>query len=373
MSTNLLLIGALLFALHPASAGRSTGVPWVDTTKHSVPLDQIYFDTFQAVNRAVPLTRASSAMIARLRDAIPPIHTPRYEVAAAVGWLLDNDVVMGFATGGRAWAYPIRILNYHEIVNDILAGEPILVAYCPLCGSGVVFSRKLGDRVLTFGNTSALYESDMVMLDYETGSYWWHVAGRAIVGELTDTVLKVLPSMTTTWGEWRRAHPNTKVLSRETGYRRPYERDPFKGYVDLLNRGRFAFPVSDSARDGRLAPGTTVLAVKAGTSVRAYPLERVGPRVINDEFADQRVVVFIGAPGSGAVYAPNAGNRPLTFRVRNGQYRDEETGSAWNLAGLAMSGPLKGAALSALPSKTSFWFAIVAAEPAISVYLEQRQ
>jgi len=153
-------------------------VPTVDTAKHSVPLEDIYFDTFQPVNRAVHLSEASLELIQRLQDAIPPIHHPKYETVSDATWMRDRDVVLGYADGDQAWAYPIRILNLHEIVNDTLAGEQVLISYCPLCYTGIVHSRNLGDRVLTFGNTSALYESDMVMLDYETGSYWWQVEER---------------------------------------------------------------------------------------------------------------------------------------------------------------------------------------------------
>ncbi len=161
-------------------------VPMLDASKHSVPLEEVYFDTFQAINRAVPLTEANSELIESLRDAIPPIHEPIYEQGRDATWLRDSDMVLGYAVNGGAWAYPLRILNFHEIVNDHLEGEPVLISYCPLCYSGVVYNRALGEQVLTFGNTSALYESDMVMLDYNTGSYWWQVTGRAIVGPLTD-------------------------------------------------------------------------------------------------------------------------------------------------------------------------------------------
>lgn len=364
----LLAASTIAFALGPAATAERP-VPDVDLKKHSVPLDAVYFDTFRPINRAVPLSLATHDLIKQLRDAIPPIHHPKYEPAAAARWLSDNDRIIGYAAAGQAWAYPVRILNYHEIVNDTLTGKPILVAYCPLCGSGVVFSRRVGDRILTFGNTSALYESDMVMLDYETGSYWWHVAGRAIVGTLTDTGLTLLPGMTTTWAEWRRVHPNTKVLSRDTGYQRPYGRDPFAGYVNALNRGRFAFPVSSAARDGRLPPGTSVLAVKLGRAVRAYPLDRAGADVIMDVVANERVVVLFSDKGtSAAAYKPVAGEKELTFAVRNGKYIDRETGTVWSLDGKAIAGSLKGTRLPPIPAKSSFWFAIVAAEPAITVY-----
>jgi len=344
-------------------------VPEVNLNRHSVPLDAIYFDTFRRDIRAVPLTLASPGLITQLRDAIPPLHHPKYESRTAVDWLTNDDIVIGYAAGNQAWAYPTRILNFHEIVNDTLAGEPVLIAYCPLCASGFALSRRLDDRVLRFGNTSALYQSDMVMLDYETGSYWWHVAGEAIVGTLTGAKLETLPAITTTWEQWQTIHPHTKVLSRDTGHRRPYESRPFARYADMLNRGRFAFPVSGTARDGRLPAAANVLAVKVGDAVRAYRLDDAAPNAIMDSLGDQRLVVFTAGGGTGgAAYKPVASGQELTFVLRDGQYTDRETGSVWNLAGTAIVGSLKGTNLIPLPAKTSFWFALVAAEPDITIY-----
>ncbi len=345
-------------------------VPPLDTSKHLVPLEEIYFDTFNPLTGAVPLSEASPELIRRLRDAIPPLNHPRYEPAdAAEAWLRPDDLVLGYAAGGGAWAYPVRILNFHEIVNDTLAGEPVLISYCPLCFSGIVYSRRLEGRVLRFGNTSALYESDLVMLDYETGSYWWQVAGRAIVGPLTGARLEPLPSMMTTWADWRALHPDTLVLSRDTGFNRPYDRDPFANYADFVNNGRFPFPVSDASRDPRLLPATVVLAVKVGDAARAYPIEALGRRAIQEVLDGQEIVVFIDAEArSGGAYRPVVAGRRLRFVLEDGRFRDRETQSTWDLAGRAVSGPLKGQRLEPLPTRTAFWFAVVAAEPRITVY-----
>ena len=348
----------------------SAEVPALDTSKHSVPLEQIYFDTFQPINRAVPLTEASPELILSLQDAIPPINNPRFETIDRASWLTDSDQVIGYANESGAWAFPIRILNLHEIVNAELGGEPILISYCPLCYSAIVYSRALlGDRELTFGNTSALYESDMVMLDYETGSYWWQVAGEAIVGPLTGTALTPLPSLTTTWELWQELHPATLVLSRDTGFARNYNQDPFAGYDEIINRGNFAFPVSEAALDVRLLPGSKVLAVKVGNAARAYPISGAGKIVIMDLLEDQEVVIFIDEQsGAGAAFWATVGDQSLSFELRDGSFFDLETGSRLDFRGRAVEGDLLGKQLQALPAKLSFWFAIVAAEPGISVY-----
>lgn len=352
-------------------------IPAVDLTKHSVALEEVYFDTFQPTNRAVPLSDADPVLIEQLRDAIPPIHSPAYEKADEATWLSEEDMVIGYAIGDKAWAYPVRILNFHEIVNEHLGGDPLVISYCPLCYSGVVFSRVLerddgSTQLVTFGNTSALYESDMVMLDYETGSYWWHVAGRAIVGELTDAELTVLPSMTVPWAQWQELYPNTLVLSRNTGFQRDYSRDPFTDIAEYFNAGRFAFPVSEKALDPRLQPGDEVLSVRVNNEVRAYPIAQGNSVAIGDTVGGEEIVVFIDPnQGSGAAFDPTVDRQTLTFEpsnARDSQWRDTETGSHWTLAGRAVSGRLKGTELRQIPAKLSFWFAVVASEPDIVVY-----
>lgn len=356
-----------------ANGQRPESIPLVDRTKHSVPLEEIYFDTFRRTgNRAVALTLAEPELIERLLDAIPPLHHPRYQTAGEAGWLGDNDLVIGYAAADSAWAFPIRILNSHEIVNDTLGGEPVLVSFCPLCNSGVVYSRRLGGRELVFGNTSALYESDMVMVDYGTGSYWWQVAGEAIVGTLTGSKLRVLPATTARWGDWRAAHRETMVLSRETGFKRNYDSDRYAPLADRANRGEFTFPVSGKSRDSRLAAGSVVIGLRRRDEVRAYRVDSGRAAVMMDRLGGEDVVVFTDGVGGGAAFAPSAGGRRLQFRMQGGQIRDRETNSVWDLAGRAVSGALQGAQLEQLPTKRSFWFAMIATEPSITVYSGQQ-
>jgi len=356
-----------------AARGGVQSVPALDTTQHAVPLDRIVFDTFRPGRRAVPLPEASPELIRRLRDAIPPLHEPEYVPAKDATWLEPDELVVGYAMDGEAWAFPTRILDLHEIVNDRLAGDPVLVTWCPLCGSGVVFDRRVDDRVLRFGNTSALYQSDMVMLDYQTGSYWWQVAGRAIVGPLTERSLEILPAVTATWREWREAHPRTLVLTRDTGFDRSYARRDRSGYERQIDRGRFLFPVGEEAHDERLSPGDRVLTVEAGDSRRAYPLEGRLPRLVADTVGGEPVVLFLAEDGSGgAAFRPVAGDERLEFEVRDGQIVDRATGSRWTLAGRAATGPLEGTRLEPLPTRTSYWFALVSAAPGVELYRPPR-
>lgn len=338
-------------------------LPATDLSQRIVPLEDIHFDTFDG--GSIPLSEATDDQVEALRDRIPPLEEPLYVGPQATD-LVDDDVVLGYVTGsGQAYAYPIGILNFHEIINEELDDVPLLVTYCPLCRSGVVYDRGVDGRELTFGNTSALFDNDMVMYDHQTNSYWWHVAGRAVVGELSGTELAPLPSSMSTWDDWLQRHPDTRVLSSDTGFDRPYGRDPFAGYRDRVNAGQRPFPDAGVSRsDDRLDDAEEVLGVVVEGIARAYPLRTLGDAAVNDEVAGTPVVVFSSAEGpTGSVYDRRVDGDELTFVVADGRYRDEQTGTTWDLDGRALDGPLTGTRLDPVPSRSAFWFAFVAAFP----------
>ena len=339
-----------------------------DTDRHSVALSAIHFDTFRG--GTIPLSDIDEATLLSLRDAIPPIDQPRYEPAESVDWLAPSDLIVGYvAADGQAYAYPTSILNFHEIVNDELAGQQILISYCPLCRSAVVYDRNLGNRLLSFGNTSALFQSDLVMYDRETLSYWFQVAGEAIVGTLAGERLTPLPSVTTSWQQWRELHSDTMVLSRDTGFLRDYGREPLAGLAERINEGGFLFPVTEAALDDRLEPATLVLGVELDGEARAYDIEALGDAATNDRIGSQRVVIFSRAEGPIAVaFRADEAGRELEFELSGGRFLDTETGSEWTLRGEAIAGELAGEQLEALPVRTTFWFAYVASFPDATVY-----
>lgn len=334
-----------------------------DMSIHSVPLDHIVLDDFRG--GAIPLNQASPELIATLKDRIPPLTNPQYSTAQEVSWLTNDDLVLGFVEHGDARAFPIRILNFHEIVNDTIGGRPVLISYCPLCRSGLVFDRQVGTKLLTFGNTSGLYESDMVMYDHQTESYWFQVRGEAIVGSLTGTKLTLLPAFLLPWSEWRTLYPNTRVLSRETGFSRPYHRDPFLGYDELGTAP--GFPIHTT--DNRLDPKEKVLGLERNGVRRAYSLTRLGHRAVMDIIGGTPVVIFSDSAGpSGAAFYATGKSTTFSFFLEQGMFKDHQTQSTWNLAGEATDGPLKGLRLTPLPARSTFWFAWVAAFPDTTIY-----
>ena len=349
--------------------------PKVDKSIAIVDLDDVLFDTFRG--GFLRLSEADDRAIENLRDHIKPIYEPKYEGIEGGRWSGEDDLVIGYVSekSGDAYAYPVKMLNLHEIVNDVIDGEPVLISYCPLCVSGVVYSRELDGQVLLFGNTSALYESDLVMYDHETGSYWFQVLGEAIVGPLSGSRLRLLPSRTITWGAWKSLYPDTLILSRDLGLLpstvrgSPYDRDPFEGYQDYVNGGRFAFPVSPEKLDDRLGPGDIVFAVQVGDIHRAYSLSEKPDQVINDLVDGEPILVVARDKGpTAAAYERTLSGLRLTFSFVEGVLQDEETLSLWDDGGRAISGSLAGSQLDRVPSRTSFWFSLVGSLPEIELY-----
>lgn len=204
------------------------------------------------------------------------------------------------------------------------------------------------------------------MVDRSTGSYWYQVAGSAIVGPLTGAELELLPSSVATWQQWRNDHPDTLILTRDTGYSRPYHRDSFALYGDTIDQGRFAFPVGEGARDDRLRPSELVVGIHLDGVTRAYPVERI-TEPTNDVVGGKKVVV-VPIEGGAAVFSAVVGDKDLRFQSVGEEIADVETGSVWDSSGVAVSGDLAGTALDPIPARTTFWFALVGAFPEVEVY-----
>jgi hypothetical protein len=197
-------IFALLFFANRLASQSPEPTLLPDLAIHSVDPGRVMFDNFDGSYTS--LTKTSPTSILKLRDWIRPLYKPRFELAETVRWLNPGDRIIVYLGEDGAKVYPLKILEYHEIINDVVDGRPILVTYCPLCVSGVVFERRIAGKAVYFGNTSALYESNMVMYDYETLSYWVQVSGEAITGKATGQKLTLLPSMTLTWRQCAAAY-----------------------------------------------------------------------------------------------------------------------------------------------------------------------
>lgn len=200
------------------------------------------------------------------KDGIPSIDNPQFvSVSEADDWIQDNELVLGLNYNSVQKVYPLQILVWHEIVNDWVNGEAVLITYCPLCGSGIAYERTFDGEVVEFGTSGKLYNSNLVMYDRKTDSYWTQIDGVAIVGELAGDELVALPIDTVNWSEWKNAYPDSLVLSQETGFIRNYGRDPYSSYYE---EDYLLFPVE--SEDSRISPKEIVFGIEANGEYKAY-------------------------------------------------------------------------------------------------------
>jgi hypothetical protein len=309
-------------------------------------------------------------------DGIPAIDRPLFHPAGDVDFLDDREPVVAIEVGGDARAYPVQVLIWHEIVNDTIGGEPITVSYCPLCNSAIAYDRRVGDRVLDFGTSGLLYNSALVMYDRQTESLWSHFTAEAVAGVLTGAELGRRPTALVAWSEWLAANPDGLVLSRSTGHQRDYGRNPYAGYDDI-DQSPFLF---DGDPDGRLPAMTRVVGVQHGDDALAVQLEPLlEAGVVEATLAGRTVVVWArqgtasalddGRVGDGrdvgttGVFEPELDGRRLRFERVDGGFRDEQTGSRWNVLGESVEGELAGRQLAQVAHVDTFWFAWAAFLP----------
>lgn len=224
------------------------------------------------------------------RDGIPSLDYPQTLNASQASYLRPGDRVLGVAVNGRHRAYPIRILNYHEIANDIVGGQAIVVTYCPLCGTGIAFGAERNGQIVEFGVSGLLYNSDVLLYDRETESLWSQIMKTAISGPRKGEKLETVVTSHTTWSDWSTRHPDTDVLTDDTGFRRDYRADPYPGYS---TSGRLYFPVEvENKAYGRKE---LVMGLEIDGAFKAYPFSGLGkgPPRFHDTHQGQAIeVVF---------------------------------------------------------------------------------
>ncbi len=356
----------LLLAILPLPLwAQLSGGDWrTDLTKHSVPWTELV--------SAGPK-----------KDAIPSIDHPKFVNAAdAAPWLAESEPVVAVELNGEARAYPLQILIWHLLIDDRIGNAPVLISYSVLCNSAVVFDRRVAGASYKFGFSGMVRNSNVVMFDRQTESLWQQLTGEAIAGSLTGAKLTRLDSQVVPFSVFRRAHPNGKILSRDTGSKRGYGTDPYAKY---MSSGHLLFPVD---LPGELPfPSTeTVVVVQAGGGARAYvtPLLRQR-RVLESHIGDQPFVIFstrsmldvLDAPVianshntvAAGVFSPAVDGKTLSFYKRHGVFFDKQTHSSWDLLGVSTAGPMAGKRLNPLPYTVSYAFAWLAFFPNTPVVL----
>ena len=240
-----------------------------DYSKHSIPLNEIY-------DGGPP------------KDGIPALFDPQFIKAEEADYLKSSDRILGVVINGDAKAYPIRILNWHELVNDRVGGKDILVSYCPLCGTGIVFDAQINDKRFLFGVSGKLYNSDVLFYDKETENLWSQLKMEAVTGSLTGQKLTPIPLTHTTWQNWKESYPHTKVLSSKTGHIRDYAKNPYEEYAK--SQGTL-FPTN--FKDKRLPAKAWIIGVIINGKAKAYSLAKLrnSPPLIQDVIGGQEIEI----------------------------------------------------------------------------------
>lgn len=302
-------------------------------------------------------------------EGIPALDDPQHVAADEAAGLNDKERVFGLVLGGEARAYPLRYLSWHELANDVLGGEPLVLSYCTLCGSGIAYAATTpnGSR-MTFGTSGLLYRSNKLMVDRSTLTLWSNLTGEPVVGRLarSPVSLEMLPMALTTWGSWKRDHPQTTVveLDRSYGARWGFRYRP--GVADRARKG-VAFPVWQ--RSDLLDRDAEVYGLRAGEAAKAYPLEILYEQQLVHDGMDGLNLVIVADADSGAVRAYRASDRHFQ-RLEDEQRLMDDKGLEWRLTEEALQPPAE-SDLEPLPriaGHRAFWFGWYAFFPHTEVY-----
>ncbi|MFW9778715.1 MAG: DUF3179 domain-containing protein [Candidatus Heimdallarchaeota archaeon] len=327
------------------------------------------------------------------KDGIPAIDSPKFITSEEfedlyIANYLNELYVVGVVVNGVARAYPRDILNWHEICNDEIDGSPFSVTFCPLTGSAIAYNTtSIGGS--TLGTTGRLYENNLVFYTRTTDDWYSQMLGVIIVGESIGKNLPQMPVVETTWRTWKTLHPDTQVLSRETGHFRTYDSTPYPGYRNL---GSIWFPTT---YDVSAAPYNLyhqkhlTLVLNIGTMTYLYPYFELSksPVVNHRQNGSETSIVIVydsnndlAIPFNTSIDSPLVIESFLTFSQANiadydnsdtmglPVFRDNQTGSVWNFNGLAFRGPLQGTRLSQVPAYSAFWFAATSFYSEVTVF-----
>jgi hypothetical protein len=270
-------------------------------------------------------------------DGIPALVNPTFVAPAEATYLTPEERVFGVSLNGDVRAYPFRILDWHEMANDVVGGVPVALAYCTLCGAGVLYDARAGGRTFEFGSSGFLYESNKLMFDRQTDTLWNQLTGEPVDGPLAASgiTLKRLPVVVTTWARWSTAHPDTRVLSIKTGHVRDYR--PGRPYGEYFASPETMFPVW--RKSSLLPPKTWVYTLLVNGHPKAYPLDVLArERVVNDTVGGWPVVLVAGSDPEAREVRAYKGSG-LTFMPDGAGGIVDMFGRPWRVAEEALFGP----------------------------------
>ena len=316
-------------------------------------------------------------------DGIPALDNAPMIPANQAAYLTPEEPVFGISINGDPRAYPLRILDWHEMANDVVGGVPVSLAYCTLCGAGIAFNGRASDgNTYTFGSSGFLYRSNKLMYDRQTRTLWNQLTGEPVLGQLVGTGVKLdlLPVVLTSWADWQSQHPNTRVLSENTGFSRPYE--PGAAYGDYFAFEDTMFPVWQ--RSDLLPAKSRIYAIQIDGIPKAYPVEAlIAEKVVNDTLGSANLVL-VAARGDVTVNGDSLRVGPISYNS-GGEVRAfergehtftpapdadtlfDEAGQEWEVTEEGLIGP-HDEFLSRLPGHLAYWFGWFAFFPKTLIY-----
>lgn len=360
-----------VFQIH-AQVNNPNRIPWefnTDLSKKSIDLSEV--------------------TVVVKKGAFPVLKNPAFiNKTQAQSVFFLNEPVLVVDLHGEARAYPFNMLTVHEIANDRIGNTPLLVTYCPLCNSGMVFNRtvKVGDEtvVLDFQVSGMLRNSDMIMFDEQTESWWQQLTGEAIAGNFTGFSLDIVPSMVLSVEDFFARFPEGKILSQNTGIRSRYGYNPYVGY-DKTDGVPYTGFINPQKLNNRLPYMERVVNLSVNGKHKIYTFTSLSYRkAYNDEFLGQKVVIFFKKGtvsvldqvkiseskdvGTAVIFNPEVNGKLLTFREKNGFFYDKETKSKWDISGICLEGKHKGEQLQIVPHGQHLAFAWLSFYPDSEIY-----
>jgi hypothetical protein len=319
-------------------------------------------------------------------EGIPALDEPPHVGADLVPWLGADEPVVGVAVGSAMRAYPLRILDWHELVNDTLGGVPFALVYCTLCGSAIAYDARQPGEPLRFATSGLLYRSNKLMLDRATRTLWNQLTGEPVLGPLAaeGSALALLPAVVTSWERWRERHPETTVLSLDTGHERPYV--PGAPYGRYFSSPQKMFPALERRRE--LPTKERVYGLWRAGAAKAWPLAALAEaRVLNDRVGEAAVVLVaqegrvrvegrgqhgpLDYEAGGAVRAYERGEAEFSLGSDDRTLRDAR-GRVWELREEALVGP-DGERAPRLVGTLAYWFAWQSFHPDTLVDAEEAE
>ena len=288
-------------------------------------------------------------------DGIPSLDNPEHVTAAEAGYLKPDDLVFGVAINGDVRAYPLRIMGWHEMFNEVIGGVPVALAYCTLCGSGILFETRVPPREapFVFGSSGFLYRSNKLMFDRQTDSLWNQFTGKPVSGPLWDSgiTLKIRPVTITTWEQWRGRHPDTTVLSLDTGHRRDYGSGVV--YNRYFSSPGLMFPAIVGNED-RIKRKDYVFGIRAAAGAKAWPLTAFKDGAVINDVVGLTNVVLIGDAASRTVRAYERGEHQFKSAPGPGQLAAVD--GTWRITETHLGGP-GGQRYGRIAGHVAYWFA----------------